>query len=496
MSSRSPHLVSLKARFWHLQMLLLVLCTMAVTGGQAEGSFGERKGPKEQDLVFHQKQDLSHPLSSSPSLSSSGVQEVSGNTPRQVRLALTETKGQRVVQWYTEQKPSSSNSSLVLFGPSPSSLSLSASGSALSYSKGNWVGWVHTVLLSNLSSNAYFYYKVGDEGYGEYSGVKRTWVSGWNGPQSYVWYGDMGAACDFNCGFSLNTSASIHLTSLLAHSALPPPFPGLPPLTLDAVFHVGDIAYADFDGAKQGNQTIWNIFLEEISNTSSVVPYMVCPGNHDVFYRFESYSRTFAMPVATGEGLTGNGQWWAMGYGQTYFVAINTEELYEPFSPQHTWLENTLRSYSLSLRSQYPWLIVFGHRPPYCSNAWEWCNGDFSRTLLRESTESLFYKYGVNAYIAGHTHSYERTYPVYKGKVMGTYENPGATVYLVAGMAGDREGQDLDWQPTPSWSASHSSNFGITSMTIFNSTHLLWSFIDSHSHVVLDQMWLLNPRGA
>jgi len=36
---------------------------------------------------------------------------------------------------------------------------------------------------------------------------------------------------------------------------------------------------------------------------------------------------------------------------------------------------------------------------------------------FQQNLEDLFYKYGVDIVINGHVHSYERTFPVYKGAV-------------------------------------------------------------------------------
>ena len=38
-------------------------------------------------------------------------------------------------------------------------------------------------------------------------------------------------------------------------------------------------------------------------------------------------------------------------------------------------------------------------------------------TFLQGNVEDLFYQYGVDIVITGHVHSYERTFPVYKGAV-------------------------------------------------------------------------------
>ena len=66
-------------------------------------------------------------------------------------------------------------------------------------------------------------------------------------------------------------------------------------------------------------------------------------------------------------------------------------------------------------RSAAPWIVVNGHRPLYCS-----CYGDCDSgaTLVRDGVaglyglEELFVQYGVDLYICGHEHDYERMYDV------------------------------------------------------------------------------------
>ena len=56
--------------------------------------------------------------------------------------------------------------------------------------------------------------------------------------------------------------------------------------------------------------------------------------------------------------------------------------------------------------------------------------------------DDLLYDYGVDISFWVHEHSYERTFPVYNMTVMnGTrspYEDPGATVHIINGAAGNR----------------------------------------------------------
>jgi 3',5'-cyclic AMP phosphodiesterase CpdA len=60
---------------------------------------------------------------------------------------------------------------------------------------------------------------------------------------------------------------------------------------IDAVFHIGDIAYdlADNSG-KNGDE-----FMRRIEPIASKVPYMVVPGNHEAAWNFSHYDNLFAM---------------------------------------------------------------------------------------------------------------------------------------------------------------------------------------------------------
>jgi hypothetical protein len=58
---------------------------------------------------------------------------------------------------------------------------------------------------------------------------------------------------------------------------------------------------------------------------------------------------------------------------------------------------------------------------------------------VRADLEPLFFKYGLDFWINGHEHSYERTYPMYKEKSEKSNVEPKATIYIVTGAAGSSE---------------------------------------------------------
>jgi hypothetical protein len=72
------------------------------------------------------------------------------------------------------------------------------------------------------------------------------------------------------------------------------------------------------------------------------------------------------------------------------------------------------------------------------------CNGEaeairrgFIVTQFKMGLEQLLMDYGVDVYIAGHTHHYERTYPVCQ-KVVSSFDYtfPSCPVHIQSGIAG------------------------------------------------------------
>ena len=74
-----------------------------------------------------------------------------------------------------------------------------------------------------------------------------------------------------------------------------------------------------------------------------------------------------------------------------------------------------------------PWIILYGHRPMYCSSS------DDSDHMCDEDTnpmkngfprlgipgfEKLLWKYNVDVAFWAHEHNFERFWPVYDGKVL------------------------------------------------------------------------------
>jgi len=176
---------------------------------------------------------------------------------------------------------------------------------------------------------------------------------------------------------------------------------------------------------------------------------------------------------------------------------------------QYDWLVKDLTAVN---REQQPWIVIYAHRPMYCShiaNDWEngYCTEDaasirdgvaFNGGKRQFGLETLFHQYEVDLFVAGHMHSYERSYPVYREQVIDrTYEGNQATVYLIVGAAGCQEYlDDFDEAAVYPWSAAKSASYGYGKLTVYNQTHIHWEQILDEDGSTLDQVWMTKTQSS
>lgn len=149
--------------------------------------------------------------------------------------------------------------------------------------------------------------------------------------------------------------------------------------------------------------------------------------------------------------------------GPVHVIALCSYAGFFHNSAQYQWLQTYLAT-SLN-RVRTPWLVVMTHASLYNSNKDHWMEAE----LFRLSMEPLLYEYGVDAYITGHTHTYERSLPVYDNKV-----NPCGAVHLVVGSGGNSVSADsralsAPWRfPQPDWSAFRVASFGPAQLEVLS----------------------------
>ncbi|BAT54663.1 putative purple acid phosphatase precursor [Nostoc sp. NIES-3756] len=145
------------------------------------------------------------------------------------------------------------------------------------------------------------------------------------------------------------------------------------------------------------------------------VKFQACLGNHDI--RTDNGDPQVRYP-----GFNMNGKrYYTFRRQGIQFFALDTNNNAD-WQNQLPWLEKELSSSNAS------WKVVFGHHPIYSSGVYG-TNQAFVKTFT-----PLFKKYGVQLYINGHEHSYERTRPI------------DGTTYLICGAgAGNRPVGRSQW---------------------------------------------------
>eukprot|EP01102_Stenamoeba_stenopodia_P015769 TRINITY_DN5425_c0_g1_i1.p1 TRINITY_DN5425_c0_g1~~TRINITY_DN5425_c0_g1_i1.p1 ORF type:complete len:512 (+),score=90.16 TRINITY_DN5425_c0_g1_i1:56-1591(+) len=360
-----------------------------------------------------------------------------------------------------------------------------ASATAKTYSDGKcnfstcvpWSGIVYSVKLIQLPPSQLVFYSCGDDQVGmssEFNFTSPIDANLTNVGIVFGVYGDVGSydSSIANRDFIINTGHALQ--------------------EWEFILQIGDIAYAT------GNQTIWDNYGRLMEPLMAFVPTLMSPGNHDGEYMYGNY---YDHPSDGGESgvsyatrYPGPGQqisfnsshtgemnstsfWWSLDYAQVHIVTLSGVHDFKNGSEQYAWIEADLAQAAAN-RKIRPWIIVTCHYPMYCSMADCFCNytqgancgvpfnnsqttgvGGISMitaNVIRTHIEPLLYKYNIDLFIAGHEHSYERTYPVYNFEVNSTsYHNPTGPVHIMVGTGGANP--DTDWiSSPPAWSVIRS----------------------------------------
>ncbi|NDC14406.1 MAG: metallophosphoesterase [Synechococcaceae bacterium WB9_2_170] len=134
------------------------------------------------------------------------------------------------------------------------------------------------------------------------------------------------------------------------------------------------------------------------------VPFHAVLGNHDI--------RTGnGDPQVAYKPFGMKGRWYTVRQGPVEFFMLDTN-MNAPWNSQLPWLKSALAA------STAPWKVVVGHHPIYSSGLY----GDDPNAIARLTP--IFAKYGVQLYINGHEHDYERTKSI------------NGTTYLITGGGG------------------------------------------------------------
>ncbi|MCK4560361.1 MAG: metallophosphoesterase [Calditrichia bacterium] len=227
---------------------------------------------------------------------------------------------------------------------------------------------IHSLELTGLTPSTTYHYQVKS---GETTSEDNNFQTAVTPNEDFIFvaYGDT------------RTNASDHLSVVNRIIALNPKL----------VLNTGDLV-------EEGNsQYQWDIYFDTIKDLANNTPIYSSAGNHEA--ESPLYYNQFFLPHNNPDSTE---KYYSFDYGNSHFIALNTNISYQVGSAQYTWLES-----DLDAASSAAFTFVFFHHPPYCSGTSHGSDLNVRRTLC-----PLFETYGVDMVFNGHEHIYERTIPI------------------------------------------------------------------------------------
>jgi hypothetical protein len=405
--------------------------------------------------------------------------------PTQIHLSWTETPGEMRVTWFSRIK----SSGLVKYRPflcmDTYMKTMKISSKVRRIDFGNQFsrfGYIHTAVLSNLTSECTYSYSVFNGLLESDTFMFKAKTHGQDlSRYSLIIYGDMGTYWIGQMTFDLIMS-SLQTKEIMA------------------VVHLGDMGYDLPD--HQGN--IGDKFMNMIQPLAAYYPYMTVPGNHEGKKNFTHYSDRFIMPenpVSKNSSL-----FYSLDIGPVHYIFLHTTILLKKKAEvvrenMKKWLKDDLEKAKKN-RDEVPWIVTFHHHPLYCSHQVgdksfrEDC--EIQTSIIRHNLEDLFYNYSVDLVLAGHVHHYERQTAIYKNKTVASgidttyhHHNAKAPIHIISGNAGNRLQRNDPVSRTPDdWSVFMSPDYGFGRLTVMNKTCLLWKQYSSESNKLIDHLYI------
>jgi hypothetical protein len=361
--------------------------------------------------------------------------------PEQLHLSLP-TEGPRgmVVTWVTLDKPTRPVVQYTL--ASNANVSATALGTSWTYTFAGWQGWISSAVMSPLRPNSRYTYRVGDA-------ASQVWSERitFKTMQSMPTAGAplrIAHLADFGFGNASDNTRD-RLAELVKADAL------------DVILAGGDISYAD------GYQPHWDLQFRKFEGLYSRVPMQAALGNHEFWANFSAITARHATSIG---GIVQPMKWWYhVNVGNALFMGLNTETWIDTAdygAQQRAYIKTTLAE--ANAQGNQSFIVVFQHRPLYCTNGNK-MNCQTFASILRDQAEELFYNGNVDLVIQGHQHDFEASTPLYKGERM---PDGAAPVYIIDGGAGNREHLTGGFiEPPPAFVAGRFKEYSFSVISLY-----------------------------
>jgi hypothetical protein len=286
-----------------------------------------------------------------------------------------------VVRWRTDE----SDDSRVDYGPAPDQLSSSVVDPAVTNE--------HVVTLSGLDPDSRYYYAVGTSAEilagGDAEHFFDTSPNAGDAKPTRIWIvGDSGTG---------NADALAVRDAYYEYSA---------DRQTDLWLMLGDNAYPD--GTDDEYQdAVFNMYPEMLRR-SCLWPTL---GNHDGHSADSAtqsgvYYSIFTLPTQGEAGgvPSGTEAYYSFDFANIHFVVLDSHESSRsPSGPMLGWLDQDLASTSQD------WIIAYWHHPPYSKGSHD-SDDELQLVQMRKNAVPILEDHGVDLVLAGHSHSYERSF--------------------------------------------------------------------------------------
>ncbi len=296
-----------------------------------------------------------------------------------------------LVKWRTDLPADS----FVRFGPSPENLHRIAGDSTPETE--------HSIPLAGLEPSTRYYYSIGTSNEVFASGPDHYFhtspLPGTRRPVRIWAIGDCGTASVGYPGSRLVRDAYYSFAET-NHT--------------DVWLMLGDNAY--FSGTDSEYQlAVFDVYQQMLRNTilwSTI-------GNHETYGPDEhgqiAYHGIFSLPQNGQAGgiASGTENYYSFDFANIHFVCLDSEySIYDPTLRETMlrWLEQDLAA------NTNEWVIAFWHSPPYTKgshNSDSFFDSAGRLFMMRTNVVPVLESYGVDLVLCGHSHNYERSYPIY-----------------------------------------------------------------------------------
>ena len=311
----------------------------------------------------------------------------------------------------------------------------------------------HVVTLSGLAPNTKYYYAIG---------TTTTTLAGGDANHFFVTAPPVGTEQPIRI-WALGDSGTANANAAAVRDAYLS-------LTGSQYTHVwlmlGDNAYND--GTDAEYQTAVFDMYPTVLRQTVLWPTL---GNHDGVTADSAtqtgpYYNIFTLPTQGQAGglASGTEAYYAFNYGNIHFIVLDSYETSRASTgAMMTWLRNDL------LQNTLPWVIAYWHHPPYTKGSHD-SDNESELIEMRQNALPILEQEGVDLVLAGHSHSYERSYLIDghygtsstftasmkvdggDGRIdgAGEYQKPegntphDGAVYVVAGSSGQISGGALN----------------------------------------------------